>query len=229
MILALARLPLARWTRRRRGWLAALGWSAFATLAAVVARNTGYAAGVDHVMRGSVGVVVLPLLTYGIVSASLGGAGLRASVRGLVALGAPPARAALASVLFAMAASAVACALVSALVCLIAHGHGDPPLLSDLPATVCVAFLAGGAYAAYFGAGSAIGRGAMRGLFLALDWVLGASGGLGAILTPRGHVMSLLGGPLCFDLSRRTSSVLLVVMLGGYLAMAVRLGRMRPR
>ena len=68
----------------------------------------------------------------------------------------------------------------------------------------------------------------MRGVFLALDWIIGAPGGFGAVFTPRGHVMSLLGGQPCFELSRRASSVILVLLMLAYLGLAVRLAR-RPR
>ncbi|MDR5382612.1 hypothetical protein RHO70_25865, partial [Salmonella enterica subsp. enterica serovar Typhimurium] len=95
------------------------------------------------VMRGVFGVAVLPLLTYGIVSASLGGMGLRPALRGLLALGTQPSRAALSLVLFPMAASALLGAVVSVLVSVIAHGPGDAPLTSDLPATFGVTFAAG--------------------------------------------------------------------------------------
>jgi hypothetical protein len=225
MMLALARVPLARLTRTRRGWLPIVGWAALAIVAAASSGSSGHPSGADHVMRGMFGFAVIPLLTYGIVSASLGGTGLRPAVRGLVALGAPPSRAALVSVLLTMLASSVVCAVLAALVSGIAHGPSDAPLASDLPATFGVAFIAGAAYAAYFCAGSAIGRGAMRGVFLVFDWLLGVPAGFGALFTPRGHVTSLLGGPMCFDLSRRASSVILFVLLLGYLAIAVRLGR----
>ena len=225
MIAALARVPLARLTRTRRAWLPIAGWSLVAVVSALSSRSAGLASGADHVMRGTFGFVILPLLTYGIVSATLGGAGLRPAIRGLVALGAPPPRAALASVGVSMAAAALACGVVAVLVCLIAHGSADSPLVWDLPASFGVAFTGGAAYAAFFCAGSAIGRGAMRGAFLAIDYIVGTPAGFGSVFTPRAHVMSLLGGPQCFELSRRVSSMILVVLALAYLALAVRLAR----
>jgi len=65
----------------------------------------------------------------------------------------------------------------------------------------------------------------MRGVFLALDFVLGAAAGFGSLFTPRAHVTSLLGGQACFELSRRASSVVLVVLALAYLGLAVRLAR----
>lgn len=225
MIRSEVRSPLARLTRTRRGWLPIAGWAALALLSALMLRGPGRIAGAEHGLRGTVGVVVIPLVTYGIVSACLGGIGLRASMRGMVALGASPVRAALASVVVAMAASAAVCGAVALLVCVIAHGPGDPPLFADAVSSLGIACIGGVAYASYFAAGSAIGKGAMRGGFLVIDWLLGASSGFGAVFTPRGHVTSLLGGALCFDLSRRTSSVLLVALALGYVALTLRLAR----
>lgn len=225
MIATLARVPIARLTRTPRSWLPIAGWALFAVVSALSARSTGLASGADHVMRGTFGFVILPLLTYGIVSATLGRTGLRPSTSGLVALGAEPRRAAFASIVVAMVVSALACGVVASVVSLIAHGPADPPLAWDLPLSFGVAFTGGAAYAAFFCAGSAIGRGAMRGGFLAIDYVIGTPAGFGSIFTPRAHVMSLLGGPQCFELSRRVSSVVLVLLVLAYLALAVALAR----
>lgn len=225
-MMSLARPSLARLTRSRGHLLPIVGWTLFGLLAAVVARSSN-GSGADHVLRGTFAFVVLPLVAYGVVGVVLGGQGLRASLRGVVALGRDPSRAALGSVLTAMAAAAIACGVVGVLVCAIAHGETDPPLARDLPATFGVALVGGAAYAAFFCAGSAIGGGAMRGVFLTLDLLVGMPAGAAALVTPRAHVTSLLGGPLCYELSRRASSVALVVLALAYLALAVVLGR-RP-
>ena len=91
--LALAKVPIARMTRTRRGFLPIVGWSLLALVASLTTKL-----GADHVLRGTFGFVVVPLLAYGVVAASLGGQGLRASVRPLVLLGAAPPRAAAATV-----------------------------------------------------------------------------------------------------------------------------------
>ncbi|MBX3233014.1 MAG: hypothetical protein KIT84_12660 [Labilithrix sp.] len=181
--------------------------------------------GADQVVRGTFGFVVVPLLAYGAVTATLGGHGLRASVRPLVVLGADAGRAALAAVLASAVLAALACAAVGAVVCVLAHRAGDPPLLQDVVATAGISLLAGAAYAAYFCAGSAIGKGAMRGAFLAIDWLVGSQGGFGSLFTPRGHLTSLLGGAQAFELPARTSSIVLVGLTLLYTIAAVRLGR----
>jgi hypothetical protein len=210
MTLVLARIPALRLLRTPRAWLPIVAWSLLAIVFAVAARARGGTTGADHVLRGAFSFLVLPLVAYGVVGATLGASGLRRGIRGVVALGAEPRRAALASVLVAVTTSALLCAVLGGVVCALAHGAHDPPLASDL---------------FYFSAGSAIGKGTMRGVFLALDWIIGGGAGVGALITPRGHVTSLLGGPLCADLSQRTSSVLLLLLLVGYAAVAVALVR----
>jgi hypothetical protein len=225
MTLVLARIPALRLVRSPRAWLPIVAWAAFAVVIAVSARARGSTTGADHVMRGAFSFLVLPLIAYGVVGATLGTTGLRRGIRGVVALGAPPRSAALASVLVAIGASALLAGVLGAVVCALAHGSGDPPLASDLVTSLWISALGGGTYGAYFSAGSAIGKGAMRGVFLALDWIIGGGAGIGALVTPRGHVTSLLGGPLCADLSQRTSSMLLVVLLVAYAGVAVALVR----
>jgi hypothetical protein len=224
---SLTRVPWTRLARTRRGRWPAAGWTLLTLLASLHARAIGIGSGAAHVMRGPFGIIVVPLVAYTIVGAVLGGGGLRAATRGVVALGAPSRGAAAATVLVATFASALASALLAAIVAVVAHGPLDAPLAVDLAASVAVAFLGGAAYGTYFCAGSAIGSGAARALFLVVDWLIGAGAGFGALFTPRGHLMSLLGDQACFDISRRASSVVLVLLVVGYGAVAIRLSR-RP-
>jgi hypothetical protein len=128
-------------------------------------------------------------------------------------------------VLVAMAVSGASCAVLAAVVCIVAHRAGDPPIVSDLFGSAGSALLGGVAYAAFFCTGSAFRTGALRGLLLVVDWLLGSANGFGALLSPRGHLLSLLGGARCYDLSRRTSSVFLVLLSVVFFAVAVRLAR----
>ena len=219
-MIAEARAPLARLGRSRRAWLPVVGWGALALVAAVVTRS-----GADHVIRGTFGFVALPLLAYGVVAGVLGGAGLKACVRPLVLLGANSGRAAAGAVAVGCIFSAFLCAALGAFVCFFAHRAGDPPLGADLVSTAGISAIGGAAYAAFFCAGSAIGKGTMRGVFLAMDWLMGSSGGFSAVLVPRGHVNALLGGGQVFEMSARASSVALVVLLVAYALFAVRWGR----
>ena len=225
MTLVLARVPALRLLRTPRSWLPIAAWAALGIVSAIIAGLSGSTNGADHVMRGPFGFLVMPLVAYAVVGATLGRSGLRQGIRGVVALGAQPRSAALASVGVAIVISAVLAGVLGALMCGVAHGAQDPPLAGDLTTSLWVGALGGGAYGAYFSLGSAIGKGWMRGVFLALDWIIGSGAGVGALLTPRGHVHSLLGGPLVAEVGQRTSCLLLIVLLFAFAAGAVALTR----
>lgn len=226
MMMALARVPLARLARTRRTWLVIGAFALVALVSALLVRAHGQTSGADHVMRGTFGRFVFPLLEFAIVGATVGPLGLRRGVRGIVGLGASPRRAAFVTALVAAAACALVGALLAAVVCALAHGPADPPLGADLFASTWIGALGGAAYGAYFAAGSAIGkRGTVRGVFLAADFIIGSGHSLGAALVPRGHVVALLGGPLVADLSQRASSIALLVLVAAWLGFAVLVSR----
>lgn len=229
MITALTRLPLARLTRAPRAWIATLGWLAVGVVDVVTVRARGDTTPATHVMRGSFCSFILPLAVYVVVGTVLGRGGVRESVRGLVALGADRTRAVGAAILVAIASASVVGAVLGLVLAAIGHGHADPPLVADLFASTWIGALGGAAYGAFFAAGASLGKGWMRGVFLALDWVFGTGGGFGAIFTPRGHVRSLVGAGLVFGLSPRTSSVLLFFLVALWGAFGITLARRRGR
>ena len=204
--------------RTPRGWLPIVAWTLLAIVIALSSRARGATTGADHVMRGAFAFLVLPLVAYGVVGATLGASGLRGGIRGVVALGAAPRSAALASVLVAITTSAALCGVLGALVCALAHGSQDPPLSRRHGGLARHRRARRRHVRGVFLPGAAIGKGTMRGVFLAFDWIVGGGAGAGALIMPRGHVTSLLGGPLCADLSQRASSVMLVVLLVAYAA-----------
>ena len=213
MIGALARPPIARLVRGPRAWLGVTAWAALAFAFAMAARQRGSAHGADHVLIDTYGALALPLLSYVIVGATVASQSLRASTASLVAFGAQPMRAAAAAIAVAAASCAVVGALVAASVALLAHGIADPPRMHDALASAYVGALGGAAYAAWFSLGASFGRkGGGRLLLLVLDWILGATGGAGALATPRGHVRNLLGGVPPMALSERASATALAVL-----------------
>lgn len=225
MTRVLARVPMLRLVRTPRAWLPIIFWAVLAIVIALAARAQGSTTGASHVLRGAFSFLVLPLASFAVVGAAVGSGGLRRGIRGVVSLGAAPRTAALATIAVAVLAAAALSALLAVIVCVLAHGSEDPPLAVDLLTSLWVGALGGGAYGAYFCAGSAILKGAMRGVFLAFDWIVGSGAGVGALLTPRGHVHSLLGGPLCADLSQRMSSTMLALLLVTYVILALLLTR----
>jgi hypothetical protein len=212
MIDVAVRLPLARLTRTPRAWIPVLAWGALAVVSAVVLRRNGSSgsttAGALEVIFGQ---LALPLLSFTIVGAVLGGDGLARAARPFVAFGAPPPRMALAIVGVAVVATALVAGILGAAVAALAHGASDPPLARDALTSAWVGGLGGAAYAALFGFGASFGkRGGGRAVALVLDWVLGSGTGAAGIPTPRAHVRSLLGGDAVMGLSGRASALLLV-------------------
>ena len=226
MIAALARPPVARLLRGRRIWLGVAAWGALAFAFAMAAHKRGSTHGADHVLIDTYGSLALPLLSYVIVGAALASQSLRSSTAPLVAFGAQPMRAAAAAIAVAAASCALVGALVAAGVAVIAHGVADPPRWHDAAASAYVGALGGAAYAAWFSLGASFGRrGGGRVLLLIVDWVLGATGGAGALATPRGHVRNLLGGAAPMDLSQRTSAAALLLLAITWAALATRRAR----
>lgn len=231
MIAALARPPIARLVRAPRALVGVGGWALLAVAFALTARSRGSAHGADHALVGAYGALVLPLLVYALVGAVLGGAArsLGGSTAPVVAFGASPARAAAITVGVAALASALAGGVLAAVVSVVAHGAGDPPLLVDALASAYAGALGGAAYAAWFSLGSAIGRrGGGRVVLLVVDWVLGAGAGAVSLVTPRAHARNLLGGTPPMGWSGRASTVAIVVLALACAALAVWRTR-RPR
>ncbi len=213
MMAALARPSIARLVRRPGGWVAVGAWIALACSVAWVARMRGSAHGADHVLVDTYGAFVLPLLAYALVRATFGWGSLRASTAPVVAFGAQPARAAAAAIAVAAVSCAAVSALVAAMAAFVAHGVSDPPPLRDAAVSAYAGALGGTAYAAWFSLGATFGRrGGGCGVLLVVDWMLGATTGAGALVTPRGHLRNLLGGSPPMNLTQRASVAALLAI-----------------
>jgi hypothetical protein len=213
VIAPLTRLPLLRMLRTSRASFALGGWLTSAVAFAVASRWVGAPPSADRILLNAVGPIVLPLLAYALAGAALGGRSLASSTAAVVALGAQPARAALATLGVVAMACAAAGGLFSALVAVTAHGASDPPVARDAFASAYAGSLGGAAYATWFAMGATFGkRGGGRLVFLVVDWAVGASNGAGALLSPRGHVRNLFGGAPPVDLPERASAGLLVAL-----------------
>ncbi|MDP9000707.1 MAG: hypothetical protein M3O46_11415 [Myxococcota bacterium] len=213
MIRALTWLPLARVLRPWRTRLTVIAWCVLAIVLAVAARSNGSLRAADHALLGCYGPLVLPLLAYTLVGAIVGGQSLSSSTAPLVTLGARPTRVSAVAILVAAAACAVAGSIVAAVVAMLAHGTGDPPLVRDTIVSAYAGGLGGTAYGTWFMLGASLGkRGGGRPVLLVVDWLLGATDGAASLATPRGHVRNLLGGTAPMDLSQRASAGVLVVL-----------------
>jgi len=194
-----AHLAFQRVVRSRSAWLASAGWSAFILVAAGLQRSHAAPHGADHALD-LYSSLALPLLVYALVGAAVGRGTLAGSGRALVRLGGSSAHVALATVVVTMAASALVGGALGAGAVAVAHGSGDPPVVTDSIHTLAFGALAAAAYAAYFMVGASLLAGFWgRALFLVVDWVLGSDDGFGALLTPRGHLGNLLGGEAPFE------------------------------
>jgi hypothetical protein len=186
-----------------------VAFAATAVLVAVYSRWTGNPTGASRVLRGTFSAFSLPLLCFTVVGATFGEGGIGRNLRALAFVGAPKSSGARAAVVTAMAACALVSSVVALAVCVIGHGADDPPILQDAVHTFGIGALGGAAYGGYFSLGSAAW---LRGVLLALDWIAAAGAGVGALVTPRGHVVALLGGSRCAELSPRVSSIALVIL-----------------
>ncbi len=221
MIASLARVPIARLTRSRTALLSLFGWTALAIAVAFVDRAHSSGHGASGALVHAFGSVALPLLAFGIATAIANGNTLSHSGRALVALGAPPARVAAASVLTAVVASALMGVVLGGIVLLVAGT--DRPLGDDLLTTAWVAALGGAAYGALFSFGSTFRWG--RGALLIADALLGSFASLGSVFLPRAHLRSLLGGLPANDLPQQWSVLALAAIIVVCAALAIRRGR----
>lgn len=219
-MIALARLPIARLARTRRAALPLLGWCIAAFGATLLARQQS-ASSADRSLLGLFVPFVMPLVTYAIASAALGGEGLVGATRPLVRFGASPQLTALAAGVVTTIASAVVCAIVGALLVVAAHNAGDPPMGHDAALTAYAAGLAGAAHGAFFVLGSIVGaRGGGRGVALVVNWICGASPSFVSVVVPYAHARSLLGGAPAATLSQRESAWALVAIIVVSLALS---------
>jgi hypothetical protein len=226
MIFALAWPPLARLLRNGRAAISTIAWAAVALALALVAHGGGWYRGVDPIVLGPFGGLVLPLLAYTITGGVLGPRAFATSIEPLVALGAPPARTSLAAIAVGAAACAAIGALLGSAVAALAHGAGDAPRWADAASTAYASAIGGAAYAAWFAAGATLTRSGMgRPALLVVDWVLGAGDGFAALFTPRAHVRNLLGGPPPGELPQGASAAALAVIAIACAAFAARRAR----
>jgi hypothetical protein len=219
VISALARPAVARLVRAPRAWAFGAGWCALALALAVSARTQGLAHGADHVLLDAYGAIVLPLLAFGLVGSLVGSSSLSANLAPLTAYGAPPVLAAATTLGVALVPCITLGAVLAALLAIVAHGSGDPPVARDALASAYAGALGGAAYASLFALGSSLGRrGGGRALLLVADWFFGAAGGVLSLVTPRAHLRNLLGGAAPMDLPGGASAAVLVLLTVAYLA-----------
>ena len=218
MIAVLARPAFARLLRGPRARANLAAWFGLAIALAISTRARGLTHGADLVLLDAFGAIVLPLLAFGLVGGLVGSGSFAAGIAPLAAFGARPVLAAAATLTVVVASCTAAGGVLAAVVALLAHGSGDPPVVSDALASAYAGSLGGAAYASFFALGSSFGRsGGGRALFLVLDWIVGAFGGVVSLATPRAHLRNVLGGVGPMGLSGAASAGTLVLLAAIFL------------
>jgi hypothetical protein len=191
-----------------------------------MARTRQWAHGADRTLTSVYGALVLPLLAYSLIGAVGGSRSMTGGMAPLVAFGATPVRAALAIISVGAAACALVGGVLAAVVAVIAHGSADPPMARDAVTSAYVGAVGGIAYASWFGLGATLGRRSTgRTLLLLVDWGLGSPDSATSVLTPRGHLRSLLGGISPANLPQRSSALALMLLGIGCVLLTMRLCR----
>lgn len=214
----------ARILRRPIALTAVLGAS-LVVVAGLVERRVGSAGAVDRALAGTFNLVI-PLVTFAVVTEAAGRHNLREGVWSAARHGVARRGVALGAVAAAAVASAALAALYAVVAVVVAHAPGNPPLITDAFTSAWVAALAAAAYTGWFALGSTFGRrGGGRWVPLVVDFVVGASTGIAGALLPRANAASLLGGAAPLALPQVGSSAILVasaVVLAGLAALRCR-------
>jgi hypothetical protein len=217
--------------RRRAFSLAGLGGAAFivalAALAALAERQSAWFGATGRALTGIVFGLLIPISLLATSTRVLLPMRLADSASLFARFGASRRVVAFGLVAASMCAAALLAALAGAVTALIAHDPTAPPRAFDALTTGWIGLLTGSAYAGLFAFGATFGaRGGGRYWAIALDFVLGRAGGMGALVAPVAHAENLLGGAPPLMLSQSASVVALLVLTGGLTALA--LARLPP-
>ena len=196
---------------RRSTWMAVFLGVALTLVGAIIERRVSSVGAVDRALHISVGII-LPLVVFALVAGVTGRAPLRDACWSVARFGAARRDVAL-GIVASTAAVAVGVSLLIVIAAVVAaHSPASPPLVRDALTSAWIGALTGAAYAGWFTFGATIfARGGGRYIPLAIDLVLGGSGGLVGAVLPRGNAQNLLGGIPAFGLSQPASAVILLV------------------
>jgi hypothetical protein len=210
--------------RRTAGWLVLA--AALAIAGAWIEVAAGSLGAVDRALGGTFRLVV-PLLTFALVSRAASRDGLAEGTFALARFGVPRFAAALGVAGAAAVAAAIASALLAAITVAAAHTPVSPPIAGDMLESAWIGAVTALAYAGWVAFGATFFRGRGRFWPIAADFVIGGTTGLAGALLPRSHALRLLGvGAAPLGLPAFTSFAALFAMaIGLLLAAAARSGR----
>jgi len=203
---------LARVTQGRSLVAAASGLGMVAVVALSEKRASLYGAA-SRVLEGEVFGLIVPVALVFASRRALDPTRLDAAATPLARFGPSRRSVALGLVMASMIAAALLAAGAAALAAVLAHDPTAPAIRLDALSSAWIGALGGSAYAAFFAFGATYGAqgGGRWGGFVA-DFLLGSTGGVGALLAPRSHIENLLGGEPPMLLSQPASAACLVAI-----------------
>ncbi len=211
-------LAKSQLARTRAGLTVILAF-ALAISSALIEKHFAQIGAVDRALEATFRLVI-PLLSFAILSEITGRTDLRDAAWPVVRFGAAH-RGAVAGMLgFSVLFSAVASAALAAASVLFAHSKSAPPILSDCMISAWIAILTAWSYTGYYAIGATFFRfGRGRFVPLAIDFILGGSAGLIGAIMPRGNAINLLGGAAPMGLTQSQSVMMLFIsgaVMGGF-------------
>jgi hypothetical protein len=185
---------LARLTRGR-SLLAAASGVALVALVAISERRAALFGAANRVLEGEVFGLILPIAIVLASRRALEPLRLDTAATPLARFGPSRRAVALGLVVASMIGAAALASSSAATAAFLAHDPTAPAVKLDILACVWIGALGASAYAALFAFGATFGAsGAGRWWALAVDFLLGSTSGVGALIAPRAHIQNLLGG-----------------------------------
>jgi hypothetical protein len=209
-------------TTAPRPLLGALFTLVVVALIAFAERQAGVFGAANRALEDMVFGLLLPFVLLYVSSRVSGSRRLEDAATPIARFGFSRRAVALGMIGASMVAGGALAAAAAAETALIAHDVTAPPAALDAFNCAWIGALTGAAYAGLFALGSTFGsRGGGRFWALGLDFVLGATSGIAAILVPRAHAQNLLGGEPPLMLAQPASAVLLAVLAIVFTALAL--------
>jgi hypothetical protein len=211
--------------------IGAIGGAALALtavwLGAVAEKRSSLLGAANRALEGSAFGLVIPLLVFALVVATIGPVRLDDAASPIARFGHSRRSVAAGITLSAMALGAVSAAVLGAVSAIAAHDPTALPAAADALAAAWIGALTGSAYAAFFALGATFGRrGGGRLFTLALDFLLGATGSAAAVVLPRAHALNLLGAEPPLHLGQPASAIALGALSAVFALLAI--GRCPP-
>jgi hypothetical protein len=189
---------------------------------AIAERRSGLFGAANRALEGIVFSVIVPIGLLWTSIRILEPMRLDVAVAPLARLGPSRRAVALGVIVASMLVGSAFAAISAAATAILAHDPTAPPAALDAFTCAWIGALTASAYAALFALGATFGgQGGGRFWALALDFVLGGTGGFAALLVPRAHALNLLGGEPPLLLSQPASAAMLIAIAIAFTGLAL--------